>query len=639
MIEKMQFVTLSGPKTDLDNLIKKYLSKVDIHLDNAVEEFDHDHLNSYYEENPFESYLPLCEDIASLIERPEKFDIVKIKSKDACELIDETHEEIQKNRNAITKHEAQLSAIDDEISKIEPFTSLNTTIEKLSDLSLFTHRFGRIPHKNFEKFDRFIKPDIHSIFIETSRDNAFVYGLFLIPLTEVNEISKTLVDIAFEEIHLPSECPGLLSDEISKFEEAKDKIQELIDKEHTTINEFLNNNRDKLLSAIRRIQISHNNFDVRKLAGVTGEHDHAFQTVCGWMTVPQAKKLEEKTKDDPNVICTVNDDVDEHRKTPPVKLKNNRFIRPFETFVRMYGMPNYHEFDPTWFLCLTYSIIFGMMFGDIGQGLCLLIIGLILYKIKHFAIAGVACCVSVFSILFGALFGSFFGFEFESVIHPLHSIAELPIVGRINHVIVAAFFFGAFIILVTMIVNMANAIKRKKLGSFLFGPNALTGFIFYGSIVTILALVLTGHTVPGTIIMIVTLVIPLILIMCEKPLRNLVERKKVFPEGSPAMSVATGFFELFDYLLTYLSNSLSFLRIGVFAVSHAAMMQVVMTLSGAENGGSANLLIVIIGNVIVVCMEGLIVGIQVLRLEYYEMFGRFYEGSGREFVAYRKNIK
>ena len=100
------------------------------------------------------------------------------------------------------------------------------------------------------------------------------------------------------------------------------------------------------------------------------------------------------------------------------------------------------------------------------------------------------------------------------------------------------------------------------------------------------------------------------------------------------MSVATGFFELFDYLLTYLSNSLWFLRIGVFAVSHAAMMQVVMTLSGAENGGSANLLIVIIGNVIVVCMEGLIVGIQVLRLEYYEMFGRFYEGSGREFVAY-----
>lgn len=64
-----------------------------------------------------------------------------------------------------------------------------------------------------------------------------------------------------------------------------------------------------------------------------------------------------------------------------------------------------------------------------------------------------------------------------------------------------------------------------------------------------------------------------------------------------------------------------------------------MTLAGAENGGSANIVVVIIGNIIVMAMEGLVVGIQVLRLEYYEMFGRFYEGSGRKFVPYRKKYK
>ena len=69
------------------------------------------------------------------------------------------------------------------------------------------------------------------------------------------------------------------------------------------------------------------------------------------------------------------------------------------------------------------------------------------------------------------------------------------------------------------------------------------------------------------------------------------------------------------------------------------MMQVVMTLAGAENGGSANIFVVIIGNIIVLAMEGLVVGIQVLRLEYYEIFGRFYEGNGREFVPYRKRSK
>ena len=64
-----------------------------------------------------------------------------------------------------------------------------------------------------------------------------------------------------------------------------------------------------------------------------------------------------------------------------------------------------------------------------------------------------------------------------------------------------------------------------------------------------------------------------------------------------------------------------------------------MTLAGAENGGTPNILVVIIGNIIVLAMEGLVVGIQVLRLEYYEIFGRFYEGSGREFIPYRKKFK
>ena len=91
------------------------------------------------------------------------------------------------------------------------------------------------------------------------------------------------------------------------------------------------------------------------------------------------------------------------------------------------------------------------------------------------------------------------------------------------------------------------------------------------------------------------------------------------------------FFEMFEVLLSYLSNTLSFLRVGAFAVSHAAMMEVVLMLAGAENGGSPNWLVIILGNLFVCGMEGLIVGIQVLRLEYYEIFSRFYKGSGREF--------
>ena len=99
------------------------------------------------------------------------------------------------------------------------------------------------------------------------------------------------------------------------------------------------------------------------------------------------------------------------------------------------------------------------------------------------------------------------------------------------------------------------------------------------------------------------------------------------------MIVVQALFELIEVLLSYFSNTISFVRIGAFAVSHAAMMQVVMMLAGAESG-TPNIFVVILGNLFVCGMEGLIVGIQVLRLEYYEMFSRFYKGDGREFEPY-----
>lgn len=136
----------------------------------------------------------------------------------------------------------------------------------------------------------------------------------------------------------------------------------------------------------------------------------------------------------------------------------------------MYGLPAYNEIDPTLFLTITYAFIFGIMFGDLGQGLCLLIGGLIVYKTKKMDLAGIICAAGVFSCIFGALFGSFFGFEFESFISPLNSMITLPFLGSINIVLVAAFLFGSFVIISTMIINIANAIKQKNLGKALFGP-------------------------------------------------------------------------------------------------------------------------------------------------------------------------
>ena len=147
---------------------------------------------------------------------------------------------------------------------------------------------------------------------------------------------------------------------------------------------------------------------------------------------------------------------------------------------------------------------------------------------------------------------------------------------------------------------------------------------------------MTGRALPAGIVMAVMFVIPLFIIFFKEPLTAIVEKKAEIMPAEKGMFFVQGFFELFEVLLSYFSNTLSFVRVGAFAVSHAAMMQVVLMLAGAESGGSPNWIIVILGNLFVCGMEGLIVGIQVLRLEYYELFSRFYRGNGREFRPYGK---
>jgi len=148
-------------------------------------------------------------------------------------------------------------------------------------------------------------------------------------------------------------------------------------------------------------------------------------------------------------------------------------------------------------------------------------------------------------------------------------------------------------------------------------------------------LFMTGNPLPGGIVMAIMFGIPLLLIFFREPLTRMLQKRADKMETGKAMFVVQGFFELFETLLSYFSNTISFIRIGAFAVSHAAIMEVVLQLAGAESG-SPNWAGVIFGNLFVCGFEGLIVGIQVLRLEYYELFSRFYKGSGHAFDPYAK---
>ena len=137
-------------------------------------------------------------------------------------------------------------------------------------------------------------------------------------------------------------------------------------------------------------------------------------------------------------------------------------------------------------------------------------------------------------------------------------------------------------------------------------------------------------------ILIVLIAVSLIVIFLKEMLSRIAMKRRPAIEGGKGMYFVQAFFETFETVLSFLSNTLSYVRIGAYAVSHVAMMQVVMMLAGAESGGAPNMVVVILGNAFVAAMEGLMVAIQVLRLEYYEMFSRFYKGNGREFKPFLK---
>ena len=305
----------------------------------------------------------------------------------------------------------------------------------------------------------------------------------------------------------------------------------------------------------------------------------------------------------------------------------------------MYGLPSHDEMDPTIFVALTYTFIFGAMFGDVGQGLCLFIGGGLLYKIKKWNLAGIISVAGIFSTFFGFMFGSFFGFEGTIIkpmwLSPMHAMMKLPFVGQLNTVFIVAVAFGMALILLAMVFQIINAKKRGDKENLFFSPNGVAGLVFYGFLVLTIVLYMTGHKTPGNIMMIIFLGIPVIMFLLKEPLGQLVEGKKPKAEGGVGMFLVQGFFELFETMLSFFSNTISFVRIGAFAVSHAAMMEVVLMLGGRIIGaGNPNWIIIVLGNIIVCGLEGLVVGIQVLRLEYYEMFSRFYTGSGREFHPY-----
>lgn len=641
MIVKMSFVTLAGPKSDIDRIIDTYLSKYEIQLENALVELNSSgNLLPYVEANPYKEILDTSHELIELMDGPGDSPLTDMTVDEATGIINDVDSKIKSFRLEIDALNLKKQHLEEDYGVISPFKSLNYNLKEVLDMNYIKYRFGRVPRDTWDSFQSFIAPDLEAVFIDCLVDGNYIWGVYFAPEPYISKVDDAFNSLHFEAVKVPDNYEGTPAEACITIAKMISEVDENIKTIESKISNLVEVNKSKVLSACNRIELAYGNFDVRKLAACTKQANVVFHILCGWMATEDAHKLAAETEDDVNVVCMIDNDTSKKR-TPPTKLKNPKIAKPFEMFIKMYGLPAYGEFDPTLFVAITYSLLFGAMFGDLGQGLCLAIGGLLIYYFKKIPLAAIIASAGFCSAFFGLLYGSVFGFEdvIKGLwINPRNSTINLPIVGDFNTVFVAAILFGVFLILITMIINMINAIKTKNYADFLIGPNGLTGFVFYLSVMAVVILYMTGHTLPGTIILVIMFGVPLVIIALKAPLVNLVEKNpKLFPE-SAGMYFVEGFFELFEMLLNYFSNTLSFLRVGAFAISHGAMMEVVMTLAGASDG-HPNILVLILGNIFVCGMEGLIVGIQGLRLEYYELFGRFYTGTGKEFKPYSKNIK
>lgn len=366
--------------------------------------------------------------------------------------------------------------------------------------------------------------------------------------------------------------------------------------------------------------------------------DHTF-LLAGWLPSAQRDTFVAEIRRATRNRCVVETapasevpSVKNGRVHVPVHLKNPKFIRPFELITSAYGIPAYRTIDPTPILGLSFLLIFGLMFGDVGHGLVLALTGLLLLikgKAEFSRHAGMLLLyVGASSMIFGFLFGSLFGFEDLSWlpplwIRPMESIEELFRV---------CIYLGISMIFISIFINVVNAVRLRQFWDVIFDRAGLLAALLYWTGILLASRIVSNSPEARTrlpVVVPVLLIAALVLLFFREPIVHLFQgRKKLYPEGV-LTGVISGIIELMEIALGFLANTVSFIRVAAFGLVHAGLAMAIFSLSDSV-GGVGSLFIIVLGNVFIILLEGLVVSIQSVRLEFYEFFSRFFrEGEVR----------
>ena len=285
----------------------------------------------------------------------------------------------------------------------------------------------------------------------------------------------------------------------------------------------------------------------------------------------------------------------------PVVMRNPRWARPFELFPGLLGTPGSSEVDPSRIVALVAPLMFGFMFGDVGQGAVLLVIGLFLRK--RVPVLGLLVPYGAMAMLFGILFGSVFANEALIPALWMHPIAH-PI-----EVMVVALAFGVGILTLGLVLDGLSAFWRRRLWRWAATRGGIL-VAYLGLVGAFVTPVLLNALWIGAAWFVVGSVL-------TSPHNRLLEIPKALGE-------------LVESMLQLGVNTVSFVRVGAFALAHAGLSAAVIGMASAAGSFIGWLIIMALGNALVIALEGLIVGIQTTRLLLFEFFIRFLTAEGRQ---------
>jgi len=533
-------------------------------------------------------------------------------------------------REEQAKLQAELDRCKDSIEQLRHFESLDVDVSALWSAKFLKLRFGRMPIASANEVDAYNK-NPYVEFFRCSEEGGYAWGMYVAPASEIDEVDRIFAALFFERLRIP-DITGSPKDAIKRLREEYEATKAKADELNKKLKLFWDAEYESCMSVCAKLHMLAEAFNLRRAAARAKDGYLLF----GWVPEKEAQSLSDSLHELRGVEVKLDNPGQVERFTPPTKLKNSWFARPYEFLVSMFGMPRYDEIDPTPLVAITYTLFFGIMFADLGQGLVLALVGYIMGKYMKNRLGPILVRCGISGALFGLLVGSVFGYE-----HLLDGLyrklgfdgkpIEVMESGSIMLILGSAIGLGVVLLIVAMTLNIYILMRKAEYGPALFSTNGLAGLVLYlGLILLVLGLVI-DIPVPTPVIMWAMIILPAVLIWLGEPLGRLVERRRDWMPEKWGEFLLQGIFEMFESILSYMTNTVSFVRVGAFVLVHAGMMMVFTTIAEMVGGGFAGAVVMIFGNLLVIALEGLLVGVQSMRLEYYELFSRFYSGSGREF--------